>query len=133
MLRADSVYLLSLLNEQLRLTFPKTHRLLCRAHYSYVFNKADRLSNPYITLLYRKNDLGIPRLGLMPSKKAMRRAVARNVFKRMAREGFRLHQHQLPAVDVILLPKKGVKEFDQERLCQYLNQLWEKLARLSKG
>ena len=48
------------------------------------------------------NDAGLARLGLVIPKRAVRRAVRRNLIRRWAREAFRQRQHSLPARDIVL-------------------------------
>jgi ribonuclease P protein component len=48
--------------------------------------------------------LGHPRLGLTVSRK-VGRAVARNRWKRIVREAFRLVQHELPSLDLVCIPR----------------------------
>ncbi len=52
------------------------------------------------TLHYQKITQDFPRLGLVVSKKSLKRAVERNRFKRIAREAFR--QNTLPAWNFVL-------------------------------
>lgn len=48
------------------------------------------------------------RLGMAVSRRAMRRAVARNRYKRLAREVFRQHRSLLPAtLDLVLVARKA--------------------------
>src|SRR5690554_7460472 len=75
------------------------------------------------------NELGHPRLGLVVSKKNLRRAVDRNRLKRLARESIRLQQHQLPALDIVLLARRGVGELDNATLHRQLHGMWRRLAR----
>ena len=53
-------------------------------------------------LLSEHNALGLARLGLVVGKKAAKRANKRNYMKRVIREWFRLHQHELPAKDFVV-------------------------------
>jgi len=86
-----------------------------------------------ITLLACPNTLEHPRLGLAVPKKALKRAVWRNRVKRVVRESFRLKQHQLPAIDIVVIAKAGVKEMDNEELFKLLEKLWRTLSRRCNG
>ncbi|MCZ7565944.1 MAG: ribonuclease P protein component [Burkholderiales bacterium] len=53
-------------------------------------------------LLSLPNDLGYPRLALVVSKRLVARAVSRNRIRRLAREAFRLRQHELGGRDLVI-------------------------------
>ncbi|MGO2501830.1 MAG: ribonuclease P protein component, partial [Cobetia marina] len=63
------------------------------------------------------------------SKKNVRRAVDRNRLKRLTRESIRLRQHRLPAVDIVVLAKRGVNELDNETLHRQLDGMWARLEK----
>lgn len=75
------------------------------------------------------NGLGHPRLGLVFSKKNVRRAVDRNRLKRLTRESIRLQQHQLPGVDIVVLARRGANELDNATLHRQLFGMWRRLER----
>jgi ribonuclease P protein component len=52
----------------------------------------------------------------------------RNRWKRRIREAFRLAQHQLPALDLVVRPQKGATA-DFQAISQSLPQLAERIAR----
>ncbi|SEA17985.1 ribonuclease P protein component [Microbulbifer marinus] len=109
--------------------FAKPLRLLNAAQYRAVFNDNQiRAAHPNLLILARHNDLGHPRLGLVIAKKHVRNASDRNRIKRIARETFRLRQHELPAVDAVLLARPGVADLDKAALAKLMNKLWRKLA-----
>jgi len=110
--------------------FPKPLRLLTAAHYRAVFSGTQiRAAHPHLLILARPNGLDHPRLGLVMAKKHVRNATDRNRIKRVARETFRLRQHQLPPVDAIVLARPGAGELDGAALHKLLDKLWRKLAR----
>lgn len=51
---------------------------------------------------YRPNIRDTARLGIVVAKKLARRAVDRNLVKRIVREGFRLSRGQLPRLDLVI-------------------------------
>ena len=110
--------------------FPKPLRLLNAAQYRAVFSGTQiRAAHPNLLILACRNDLGHPRLGLVMAKKHVRNASDRNRIKRIARETFRLRQHELPSVDAIVLARPGAGELDNAALTKLLAKLWRKLAK----
>lgn len=115
-----------------KLAFPRELRLLTPKHFNFVFQQPQRASSPEVTILGRQNELGHPRIGLTIAKKNVKRAHERNRIKRLAREYFRLHQHQLPAMDFVVLVRKGGAELDNHQLTEVLGKLWRRHCRLAQ-
>jgi ribonuclease P protein component len=76
-------------------TFPRTHRLRSKLDFACVFDARVREHRGPVTMYALPNDLGHPRLGISMSRK-VGTAARRNRIKRLLRESFRLHQHDLP-------------------------------------
>lgn len=106
--------------------FDKSRRLLNKSDYENVFNQAKRVVNSDFIALYRSNGVGHARLGLAISKKIIAKAHDRNRVKRMLRETFR--RQQLPAVDIIILAKKGVVDVQNSLIISRLIKLWGSLG-----
>ncbi|ADP10827.1 Ribonuclease P protein component [Erwinia sp. Ejp617] len=51
----------------------------------------------------------------------------------MTRESFRLRQHELPAMDFVIVAKKGIGELDNHALTEALEKLWRRHCRLARG
>lgn len=85
-------------------TFPKSRRLLKSTEFDAVFAARRSRADKRIVIYTLANELGHPRLGLVVSRK-VGNAVARNRWKRLLREAFRLIQDELPAVDIVCLPR----------------------------
>jgi ribonuclease P protein component len=56
----------------------------------------------HILVRFLSNDKGVPRLGIIVGRKALKRAVDRNRAKRMCREAFRQKSRALPPVDIVV-------------------------------
>ncbi len=89
-------------------TFPPSHRLKTPEEFQRVYDRKRSASDGLVVLYACENDLDHPRLGVSVSKK-VGNAVERNVWKRLFREAFRLSQHDLPHVDLILIPRAGAE------------------------
>ncbi|WP_193163381.1 ribonuclease P protein component [Microbulbifer hainanensis] len=114
--------------------FAKPLRLLNAAQYRSVFSGTQiRAAHPNLLILACPNALDHPRLGLVMAKKHVRNATDRNRIKRIARETFRLRQHQLPAVDAVVLARPGAGELDNAALTKLFDKLWRKLAKRAQA
>jgi ribonuclease P protein component len=98
--------------------FTRSQRLLTSRDFQNAFDKAIiRFSTPVLLVLVTERsasadtDAPLPtepaRLGLVVSKKHLKRAVDRNRFKRVVRESFRHHQEQLKGLDIVVLARNG--------------------------
>ncbi|MEC9482700.1 MAG: ribonuclease P protein component [Halomonas sp.] len=110
--------------------FPRQLRLLTAGDYRRVFDQsAYKVHGKGLLVLASDNAMGHPRVGLVFSKKNVRRAVDRNRLKRLVRESIRLQQHRLPAVDIVVLARRGVHELDNETLHRQLYGMWRRLEK----
>ena len=114
----------------LNYTFDKSLRLLNAAAYKSVFDDASfKVSSKEALLLARKNEEAHPRLGLVIAKKNVKLATQRNRSKRIIRETFRLTQHQLPNIDIVVLARRGLDQLDNDAMQTMFNQLWRQLQK----
>ncbi len=91
------------------LTWPRERRITRRAEYTACYNGGKRLFTKYFIVFARHSGAaGIGRLGLAVTKKCGN-AVARNRIKRVLRAFFRLHQHEMPSLDIVVTPKKHLR------------------------
>ncbi len=113
-----------------RYRFPPTSRLLKPAEFKAIFDSAIfKVGDQQFLLLARPNELGRPRLGLVIAKKKVKLSVGRNRIKRQSRETFRLQQHQLPAVDLLLIARDGLASTDNAAFRQALLGAFKRLAK----
>lgn len=114
--------------------FGREKRLLNAEQFKAVFDSPDfRLSGRYILVLARYNQLNHARLGLVVGKKNAKLAVTRNQIKRIFRESFRLLQEQLPAVDMVIVTRRGIADLTANELRQELARQVKRLQRQSQA
>jgi ribonuclease P protein component len=83
--------------------FPRRQRLIDSRDFQRVL-RGRKISRKHgqCRLYGMPNDIDIPRLGLIISKRSVRKAVRRNRLKRIVRESFRLHAHLMPPLDLVI-------------------------------
>lgn len=110
--------------------FGREKRLLDAKQFKAVFDSPDyRLSGRCILVLARHNQIDHARLGLVVGKKNTKLAVARNQIKRQFREYFRLHQDELPNVDMVIVTRRGIADLSAMELQQELAKQVKRLLR----
>lgn len=108
--------------------FSRQLRLLKASEFKRVFDHTElRSSSPHILILAASNQLDHPRLGFVLAKKQIKHAVQRNRVKRLVRESYRNHQHQLLAADYVILARSGIIELDNREIRDMIDALWFKL------
>jgi len=110
------------------LKFNKSFRLLCASDYDQVFQQAIKINHPLASIYARPNNNAHARLGLLVSKKAMKKAVARNRIKRIVRESFRANVSKLKAYDIIFIARSKIEAVDNKQVFITLSDLWTELT-----
>jgi ribonuclease P protein component len=111
----------------------QTYRLVKQAKmiktddFSSVFNFRKRFSLKYLVMHYQPNNLQRARLGLVVGKKTAKLAVSRNYMRRVLREFFRLNQHDICHVDLIIRVQKKFDKVDFIQIKQEFDSLINKL------
>jgi len=86
-----------------RLFFRKSQRIVSREDFDKVLSGKCFVCKGMLRLYAAQNNIEMPRFGISVSK-AVGNAVVRNRLKRLAREAFRRHQHEIgPNFDYILI------------------------------
>ncbi len=111
----------------------KTYKLVKQAKiiktddFSSVFNFRKRIATQYLALHYQPNTYQRPRLGLVVGKKVAKLSVERNYMRRVLREFFRLQQHEICHVDLIVRVQKKFSKNDFTKIKQEFDGLIRKL------
>jgi ribonuclease P protein component len=98
------------------------------AEFKRAYAAGKRLGNEFFTVNAQPNGLTCARLGMSIAARILRRAVDRNRLRRLIRESFRAHQLRLPALDIVIGVRAGVKAVDNARLRSALEKLWQKIS-----
>ncbi|HLB58435.1 MAG TPA: ribonuclease P protein component [Gammaproteobacteria bacterium] len=109
------------------MSFPRSHRLITKAEYQYVFDQSRKINQKHLLVLFKPNQQLHARLGLIVGKRIAKNAVARNRIKRAIRESFRFHQERLKGIDLIVIARHECDKLNNEKLRVGINQLWQKL------
>jgi len=108
-------------------------RLTKPAEFGRVFEKALRTNDRFFTILWRDNERSRSRIGFAIAKKRLPLAVARNRVRRLARENFRHHKHEVGSVDIVVLAQKAAGEASNAELCKSLEKHWRKIESASSA
>ncbi len=111
-----------------RLTLPEQRRLRRKSDFEAAYARGRRFGNGFFAVTAKPNEIGGPRLGLAVSVKNAGSSVERNRLRRTIRESFRLHQHELPPVDLVVSARGGARNAAGPELRASLVSLWKKVT-----
>lgn len=113
-------------------TFARSYRLTKTDEFSSVFGFRKAIRGKWLMLHHQPRALGgSSRLGLVVGKKQLKRAVDRNLVKRVVREQFRRQREVLPAWDLIVRLAAKPVPLDSKLLAEDFLMLLDKLKRFS--
>jgi ribonuclease P protein component len=108
--------------------FTPAQRLRCKSDFDRVYKEGRRHTDALFALVVRSNTATTARLGLAIAAKTVGNAVRRNRVKRLIRESFRVHQHELPAVDIVVNARSAARDAPNDRISASLEQHWRRIA-----
>ena len=111
-----------------RLTLPARLRLRRKSDFDAAYARGRRMGDGLFAVTATVNDTGAPRLGLAVAVRAAGGAVARNRIRRIIRESFRLHQHGIPAVDLVVSLRPKAAAASAAELRASLAALWKRVG-----
>jgi len=111
-----------------RLTLPAQKRLRRKSDFDATYARGRRFGNGFFGVTAVQNEMGGPRLGLAVAVRVAGGGVQRNRFRRIIRESFRLHQHELPAVDLVVSLRDRARNASGAELRESLSALWKNVS-----
>jgi ribonuclease P protein component len=111
-----------------RLTLPARLRLRRKSDFDAAYARGRRFADGFFTVTASNNELGAPRLGMAVAVRTAGGAVARNRIRRIIRESFRLHQHELPPLDLVVGVRPRAAAESGRALHTSLAALWKKVS-----
>ena len=103
-------------------------RLRSKLQFDAVYAGGRRIDDRFFAIRVKANGLAHPRVGLAVAVKTAGNAVKRNRLRRLVKESFRLAQHELPSVDVVVAAKIPSAEAPATSLRASLATLWKRVA-----
>lgn len=110
-----------------RLTFPAHKRLRRKSEFDAAYARGWRFGNGFFAVTASSNDKQGARLGMAVAVRMAGSAVERNRIRRIVRESFRLHQHVLPSVDLVVNARPKARGAPGTELHASLVGLWKKV------
>jgi len=107
---------------------PKDCRILKRPEYLRLGEDGQRLIGKFFILVYAPSKHSQSRIGITATKK-IGPAITRNRIKRVCREFFRIHRHQLAAsLDVHIIARSAAARAANNELTISLEKLFSQIA-----
>lgn len=102
---------------------------MTKVEFKHVFDKATKINQKNVSLLYRPNQKDYARMGVIVAKHVAKSAVARNRIKRVIRESFRHHQKTLGGIDIVIIARRNCSTLSKAELRKGIDELWARLLK----
>jgi len=110
-----------------RLTLPARLRLRRKRDFDATYARGRRMGDGFFAVTATLNDSDTPRLGLAVAVRVAGGGVGRNRLRRIIKESFRVHQHELPPVDLVVSARPPARSAKGPELHASLEALWKKV------
>lgn len=98
-----------------------------REKISYILSKGGSSTSRFFIIRYTGNDVNFSRYRTIVSKKIDAQAVNRNKLRRQiyeaTRENIKIEEKNSPKYDIILIPKKSIKETDFKHISEDISSI----------
>ena len=113
--------------------FLSKHHIRQASEFDAVFKQGKRIVADCFAFYFIKTERDYPRLGMVISKRNCALAVNRNRIKRVIREQFRLNQHLISTVDLVVTLKSPLKKMSDEEQGECIKKLFSQLTTYCDG
>ncbi len=107
----------------MNLSLPKSVRITKAKEYTQIFQKGKHTHGKFWQIVFAPSENNKSALGLAVSKKIHKRAVDRNLYKRLARETYRKNQEKLSGINTVVMTKNHTR-VDNATLIEDLESLF---------
>jgi ribonuclease P protein component len=108
--------------------FSSKYRLNNKRDFQSLLLKPNKIGQKYLLAFYSFNHRSHARLGMIIGKRHVKRAVDRNLIRRIIRESFRGKKEALKGLDIIVLLRSECIPLDKNSLRNEIYNLWQALA-----
>lgn len=108
--------------------FRPCHRLHTPAEFDRVYRQGRRAGDNLFAVNALANELGFARLGMSVSTRSAGNSVRRNRLRRLIRELFRGRHAELPAIDLVVTSRAGVRDAERPAILTSLERLIERVT-----
>jgi ribonuclease P protein component len=102
-------------------------RVRRKIEFDAAYKRGRRIADGVFSMTVCDSPTGHARIGLAIAARTVGNAVARNRLRRLIRESFRMAQHRLPPVDIIVGARNDARTATAAQRRASLDALWDKV------
>lgn len=106
---------------------PRVNRITKETDFDLLKKEGIAIGSNIVTLLYKTNNVSIPRFGIIVSTKVSKKAVNRNTTKRIIRKILKLIVSDVKPFDYLVILRKDLSEVKKEIVEKILKEMFAKV------